>query len=166
MTGNPRAPKTEPKKEYMKVVAVNRRARHDYFIEETLEAGIELHGSEVKSLRTGRVNFADSYARVYEGQCYLIGLQLSTYEKTSVWTPDPVRRRRLLLNKREIAKLQAKSERAGCTIIPLEILFRGSWAKVKLGLAKGKAAHDKRQAIKEALTKREIDRAMKQARRR
>lgn len=158
-------PGTTARKDYFKVVAVNRRARHDYHIEEDLEAGLELHGSEVKSLRTGRVSFADSYARVYEGECWLIGLQLSTYEKTHVQVPDPVRRRRLLLKSREIAKLQAKSERAGYTLVPLELYFKGPWAKVKLGLARGKKEHDKREALKSSMHHREIDRVLKNARR-
>lgn len=152
------------KKTYYKVVATNRRARHDYHIEEAFEAGIELHGSEVKSLRMGRVDFADCYARVYENQCWLIGLQIKTYGHAHVQLPDPVRRRRLLLKRREIEKLRLKSEKSGYTIVPLEIYFKDSWAKVKVGLAKGKAAYDKRQALKESMARREIDRAMKSKR--
>ena len=152
-------------KPFLKVVSVNRRARHEYHIEESVEAGLELHGSEVKSLRTGQVDFADSFARIENGECWLIGLHLKTYEKSFVQVPDPVRRRRLLLKGREIAKLQALSERAGYTLIPLEIYFRGSWAKVKLGVAKGKARHDKRQALKSAEARREIDRTLKARRR-
>jgi len=153
------------RKAYLKVVATNRRARHDYHIEEAFEAGIELHGSEVKSLRQGRVDFADCYARVYENQCWLIGLQIKTYGHAFVQLPDPVRRRRLLLSKREIEKLRVKSEKSGYTIVPLEIYFKGSWAKVKIGLAKGKAMHDKRETLKKDMARREIDRALKSRRR-
>src|SRR5579864_1560377 len=119
----PAAEKRE-KKPYRKIVATNARAHHDYFVEEKLEAGIELHGSEVKSLRTRRVNFADCYARVYENECWLIGLQLSTYEKSHVQVPNPDRRRKLLLSRREIDKLRAKTEQSGRTIVPLEIYFK------------------------------------------
>jgi len=153
------------KKEYRLTVATNAKARHDYFVEEKVECGIELHGSEVKSLRTRRVSFADCYARVYEGECWLIGLQLSTYDKAHVQIPDPVRRRKLLLSKREIEKLRAKSEVAGRTLVPLEIYFKGSWAKVLLGVCKGKTHGDKRQSLKEAEVKRDINRILKSARR-
>src|SRR5688572_21737171 len=134
---------TDEKKDYKKVVATNSKARHDYFVEDTVEAGIELQGSEVKSLRTRRVNFADCYARIYENECWLMGLQLSTYEKTHVQVPEPSRRRKLLLKRREIDKLRAKSETTGRTLVPLEIYFRGSWAKVLLGICKGKTHGDK-----------------------
>lgn len=154
------------KKTYYKVVATNRRARHDYHIEETYEAGIELHGSEVKSLRLGRVEFADAYARVYENQCWIMGLQIKTYGHAHVQLPDPVRQRRLLLKGREIEKLRLKSEKSGYTIVPLEIYFKDSWAKVKLGLARGKQMHDKREAIKQRMASRDIDRALKDRRKR
>jgi SsrA-binding protein len=149
------------KKPYRLTVATNNKALHDYFIEEKIEAGIELHGSEVKSLRTRRVSFADCYARVYEGECWLIGLQLSTYDKAHVQIPDPVRRRKLLLSKREIEKLRAKSEVAGRTLVPLEIYFKDRWAKVLLGVCKGKTHGDKRQSLKEAEVKRDINRMLR-----
>ena len=154
------------KKPYRRVVATNSKARHDYFVEETIEAGIELHGSEVKSLRTRRVSFADCYARVYEDECWLMGLQLSTYEKSHVQVPLPDRRRKLLLKKREIEKLRAKSEVAGRTLIPLEIYFSGPWAKVLLGICKGKTHGDKRESLKAAEVRRDIDRVLRNARRR
>lgn len=144
---------------YFRRVAVNRRARHDYYVEETVEAGIELHGSEVKSLRSQHVDFADSYARVENGECMLIGLQLTPYEKAHVQVPDPTRKRRLLLKKREIRKLWSAAERTGRTLIPLEIYFRGSWAKVKLGICSGKSHSDKRSVLREATVKREMERA-------
>lgn len=150
---------------YFKTVATNRRARHDYFVEETFEAGIELHGSEVKSLRQGKVSFADSFARVDNGQCWLIGLQITPYEKAFVEVPDPVRKRRLLLGKREIEKMEPKSLRGGYTIVPLEIYFKASWVKVKLGLARGKAQHDKRETLKKDMARREVDRILKSRRR-
>jgi SsrA-binding protein len=152
-------------KPYMLTVASNRKAFHEYHIDEKIEAGIELKGSEVKSLRTRRVSFADCYARVYENECWLIGLQLSTYDKANVQIPDPVRRRRLLLSRREIDKLRGKSETGGCTIIPLEIYFKGPWAKVLLGLGKGKTHADKRESLKEAEVRRDIDRTLRSARR-
>ncbi|MCZ7649008.1 MAG: SsrA-binding protein SmpB [Planctomycetota bacterium] len=149
------------KKPYFKVVATNRRARHDYTIEESLEAGLVLHGSEVKSLRAGKVDFADSYARVYEGQCWLVGLRISPYEKAFVEVPIADRRRKLLLKKREIQKLQARMDRAGYTVVPLEVYFHGNWAKVKLGICRGKTKADKRQALRKDEARREVDRAMK-----
>ena len=154
-------PEAAERKPYFKTVATNRRARHDYLVEETLEAGIALQGSEVKSLRMGRVEFADSYARIELGECWLFGLQIKTYEQTFVQVPDPVRKRRLLVSKRELLKLHRLSERGGTTLIPLEIYFKGSWAKVKLGLCVGKTQHDKRQVLRERIAKREVDRAMK-----
>jgi SsrA-binding protein len=158
------AEKKPEKKPYRLTVATNSKARHEYFIEEKLEAGIELHGSEVKSLRTRRVSFADCYARVYENECWLIGLQLSTYDKTHVQVPDPDRRRKLLLSRREIDKLRAKTEQSGRTLIPLEIYFSGRWAKVSLGVCKGKTHGDKRESLKAAEVKRDIDRVLKAAR--
>lgn len=152
------------KKPYRQLIASNKRAFHDYLIEDKIEAGIELHGSEVKSLRTRGVSFADCYARIYENECWLIGLQLNTYDKTSVQVPDPVRRRKLLLNRREIDKLRGKTEQSGRTIVPLEIYFKGPWAKVLLGLGKGKTHGDKRAALKSAEVKRDIDRVLRAAR--
>ena len=156
--------KSAEKEPYRLTVATNSKARHEYFVEEKIETGIELHGSEVKSLRTRRVSFADCYARVYENECWLIGLQLSTYDKTHVQVPDPNRRRRLLLSRREIDKLRAKTEQSGRTLVPLEIYFKGRWAKVLLGVCKGKTHGDKRESLKAAEVKRDIDRVLKAAR--
>lgn len=158
-------PSATEKKEFHKTIATNRRARHDYHVEDTVEAGLALHGSEVKSLRTQQVDFADSYARVDNGECWLFGLQISTYRKSHVQLPDPVRRRRLLLKKREIEKLRQETDMAGRTLIPLEIYFRGSWAKVRLGICKGKTKADKRHTLREKEVRREIDRTMKDRRR-
>jgi SsrA-binding protein len=152
-------------KTYFHRVAVNRRARHDFLIEDSLEAGIELHGSEVKSLRSQTVDFADAYARIENGECRLIGLRLAPYKQARVQLPDPMRTRRLLLNAREIRRLWSATDREGRTLIPLEIYFRGSWAKVKLGICVGKKKGDKRSALREAAVKREMDRAVKSDRR-
>ncbi|HYG73841.1 MAG TPA: SsrA-binding protein SmpB [Planctomycetota bacterium] len=153
-----------PKKPFKQIVATNRKAYHDYLITDKIEAGLELKGSEVKSLRTKNVQFADCYARVYDNECWLIGLQLNTYEKTHVQVPDPTRRRKLLLHRREIDKLRAKTEKSGHTLVPLEIYFHGPWAKVLLGLGKGKTHGDKRAALKAAEVRRDIDRVLRTAR--
>jgi SsrA-binding protein len=160
--------KAEPaseKKEYRRVVATNSRARHDYHVEETVEAGIELFGSEVKSLRTRHVSFADSYARVENGQCWLVGLQLSLYDKAHVQVPEPARKRRLLLTRREINRLRTKTEQSGRTLIPLEIYFKGSWAKVLLAVARGKTHGDKRESLRTAEARRDMDRVLRTAHR-
>ena len=153
--------KKEPKKPYKRSIARNPRARHEYHIEDTVEAGIALSGSEVKSLRTRNVSFADCYARVYEDECWLIGLQISTYDKTSVQVPDPVRRRKLLLKRREIDKLRGRTEKAGMSIVPLEIYFNGPWVKVLLGLGRGKSFEDRRATLKEREMRRDIDRTLR-----
>lgn len=149
---------------YRRVVARNAKARHDYFVEESVEAGIELHGSEVKSLRTRQVSFADAYARVVDEECWLIGLHLTTYDKAHVQLPEATRRRRLLLNRREINKLRAKSEMGGRTLIPLEVYFKGSWAKVLLGICRGKTFGDKRETLRAAEAKRDMERALRRRR--
>jgi len=166
IVNTPAAPKKapEPKKQYSKVVANNRRARFDFHIEDSFECGIALHGSEVKSLRLGKVDFSDSYAYIKDGECWLMGLRISQYEKTFVQVPDVLRKRKLLLKKKEIEKLYAKTEKSGYTLVPLEILFRGSWCKVRIGLAKGKGKEDKRQSIKANEAKREMDRVLKNRR--
>ncbi|MFH0939411.1 MAG: SsrA-binding protein SmpB [Planctomycetota bacterium] len=156
--------KSSEKGSYSRMVATNAKARHDYFIEESVEAGIELQGSEVKSLRTRQVSFADAYARVFDDECWLIGLHLTTYDKAHVQLPESTRRRRLLLNHREINKLRAKSELGGRTLIPLEIYFKGSWAKVRLGICRGKTFGDKRETLRTAEAKRDIERALKSRR--
>jgi SsrA-binding protein len=155
---------TEPK-EFRKTIATNHRARHDYFVEDTVEAGLILRGSEVKSLRTKSVNFADCYARIYENECWIVGLQLLTYDKASVQLPESDRRRKLLLSRREIDRLRIKTERSGLTLVPLEMYFKGSWAKVLLGVCRGKTHGDKRETLKKADDKRQIDRVMRNIRR-
>lgn len=142
-------------KRIKKIIATNRKARFNYSIEDTIQAGLVLHGSEVKSLRTKNVDFSDAYAHIDNGECILIGLHLTTYDKTHIEIPEPSRDRKLLLSKREIAKLQVLVSRSGYTIVPLELYFLGSFAKVLLGVGKGKTHGDKRQALKEKALKRE-----------
>jgi SsrA-binding protein len=153
--------KTVEKKPYKKVIANNPRARFDYIIEDTFEAGIVLDGSEVKSLRTRNLSFADCYARVYDDECWLIGLQISTYDKTHVQVPEPVRQRKLLLSRREIDKLRGRSEKSGMSVVPLQMYFSGPWVKVLLGLGKGKSFADRRSSLKDKEVKRDIDRTLR-----
>jgi SsrA-binding protein len=150
----------------MKIVVQNKKARHDFAILETIEAGIALKGTEVKSLREGRANLRDSYALVEGSEVLLRGLQIMPYSHTSEPTLDPQRDRKLLLNREEIRKLIVKINEKGMTLVALKVYFneRGI-AKVELGLAKGKKLYDKREAITERETKRDVDRAMKRARR-
>jgi len=147
-----------------KVVCQNRKARHEYFIEETFEAGMMLEGPEVKSLRDGRGNLVDSYARVKKGEVFLYNMHISPYPFAHHVNLDPVRTRKLLLTRKEIKRLVGKSEEKGYTMIPLKVYFSGGWAKVEIGLAKGKKKADKRQAIKEKDMKRDMDRERKRDR--
>jgi SsrA-binding protein len=150
----------------MKIVAQNKKARHDYAILETLEAGIALRGTEVKSLREGRANLRDSYALVESGDVLLRGLQIMPYSHTSDRALDPMRDRKLLLNRDEIRKLTGKINEKGMTLVALKIYFNARGiAKVELGLAKGKRLYDKRETIAERESKRDVDRAIKRARR-
>jgi SsrA-binding protein len=135
----------------------NRRARFEYEIIDSYEAGIVLKGSEVKSLRAGKANFQDSYAIVKNGEVWLLSMHINPYEQANQFNHDPVRTRKLLLNKREIGKLQAQSNEQGLTLIPLKLYFKHGIAKVELGVAKGKKLHDKRESIKE----RDMDREMR-----
>lgn len=145
--------------ENIRVVVRNRKARRDFYIERTFEAGIELKGAEVKSLREGKVNLSDAHAVVSGGEIILKNLHISPYKMATMETLDPLRPRRLLLHKREIAKLYVQTEQRGMTLIPLTIYFKGKLAKVELALAVGRKKYDKRQAIIKA----EADRRMKQA---
>ncbi|HJT19030.1 MAG TPA: SsrA-binding protein SmpB [Nitrospira sp.] len=149
-----------------KIVATNRKAFHDYFIEERFEAGIQLQGTEVKSLRDGRVNLQDSYAGVKNGEVFLHHCHISPYSHGNIMNHDPMRVRKLLLHRKEINKLLGKTQQKGLTLIPLRIYFspRGI-AKVELGLAKGKKLYDRRDAIKAREAGREVERALKGARR-
>ena len=153
--------------EPMKIVVQNKKARHDFAILETIEAGIALRGTEVKSLREGRANLRDSYALLEGGEVLLRGLQIMPYSHTSDREIDPLRDRKLLLNREEIRKLSIKINEKGMTLVALKVYFteRGI-AKVELGLAKGKKLYDKREAIAERDSRRDVDRAMKRARER
>lgn len=144
-----------------KLIAQNKKAFHDYHIEETLEAGIALTGTEVKSLRQGRVNLRDSYAAFEKGELYLVGAHISPYSQGNIFNHDPLRKRKLLLHKRELKKLMGKSQVAGYTVVPTKIYFLDGKAKLEIALAKGKALHDKRQALARKEAEREIERAFR-----
>jgi SsrA-binding protein len=146
-------------------VAVNRRARHEYHIDETFEAGIALMGSEVKALRAGKANLLDSFGRVENGEVWLWNVHISPYSPASQFGHEPMRTRKLLLHRTEIARLQGKTKEKGLTLIPLRLYFKNGRAKVELGLARGKKQHDKRDAIREREVRREIDRALSVRRR-
>lgn len=145
----------------MKDVARNRKAFHDYYIEEKVEAGMVLVGTEVKSLRDGKANLRDSYVIVKEGEAYLLNCHISPYSHGNIQNHEPTRTRKLLLKKKEIGKLAAKVAQKGMSLIPLRIYFKGSNAKVEVGLGRGKRFFEKREVIKERESKKEIDRALK-----
>jgi SsrA-binding protein len=144
-----------------KVLAVNRKARHDYEILETLEAGLVLSGSEIKSARAGKVQLRDSYAQILKNEAWLENAHFSPYEQAGLNNLPPIRRRKLLLHRREISRLIGKTQEKGLTLIPLEIYLRGGYAKVKLALARGKREYDKRQAIAARENRREVEQARK-----
>ncbi len=143
------------------MVLRNRRARHDYFILDTYEAGIVLVGAEVKSIRDARANLQDAYARVTDGEVWLYGMHVAPYEFSHTDRPDPMRRRKLLLHRKEILELERATNEKGNTLIPLEIYFNEGRAKVVIGVAKGKAHYDKRQSMAARDAQREAERAMK-----
>ncbi|HNY32266.1 MAG TPA: SsrA-binding protein SmpB [Fibrobacteria bacterium] len=147
----------------MAVHIENRRARHEYFILETYEAGLMLCGTEVKSLRDGRCQLLDSYVAISKGEAWLYNVRIDEYTAGNRWNHEHSRARKLLLHKKEIEGLARSVDRKGLTIVPLEVYFKDSWAKVKVAVCKGKAEHDKRQTKIAADHKREIDRAMKKA---
>lgn len=149
-----------------RTITVNRKARHDYFVEETIEAGLALTGSEVKSLRDGRANLKDSFARIDRGEAVLVNAHISPYEAAARDGHEPTRSRKLLLHRQQIDRLAGKVKEKGLTLIPLRLYFnaRGR-AKVELGLARGKRQYDKRQTIKEREARRETERALRTARR-
>lgn len=147
--------------EAVKQVARNQKAYHDYFIEEKFEAGIELAGTEVKSIRMGNVNLKDSFCLIKDGQLSVLGMHISPYEKGNIFNKDPRRPRRLLMHKREIQRLFAKIKQDGYTLVPLSLYFKGPRVKVEVGLCKGKKNYDKRDATAKRDAAREMDRAMK-----
>ena len=145
----------------VKVVAKNSKAYHDYFIEDKYEAGIELAGTEVKSIRLGHVNLKDSFCVVKDGEMSVIGMHISPYEKGNIFNKDPMRQRRLLMHKREILRLFARIKQDGYSLIPLSVYFKGPRVKLSLGLARGKKLYDKRDSAAARDAKREMDRAIK-----
>ena len=145
-----------------KIIAVNRKARHDYFVEDTFECGIALAGTEVKSLRAGTVNLKDSYCIIKDGELFVISMHISPYEKGNIFNRDPLRQRKLLMHKREINRLFGLVKQDGYSLIPLSLYFKGSRVKLEMGLCKGKKLYDKRQAAAEKDAKRQIERAMKE----
>lgn len=144
-----------------KSVCVNRRARHDYFIQETCEAGLVLQGSEVKSLRDGKANLKDSYARILKGEAFLLNAHISPYSAANRFNHEPTRTRKLLLHKREIRRLTGKVKERGLTLVPLRLYFKNGKAKVELGLARGKKLYDKRETLRRKAVDREVEQSLK-----
>ncbi len=149
-------------REAIKTVAQNKKARHDYFIEETYEAGIALTGTEVKSVRQGKVNLRDSYAYIKDSEVFISGMHISPYEQGNIYNEDPLRDRKLLMHKYEINKLIGHTQQKGLTLVPLQMYFKNSRVKVELAVAKGKKLYDKRQDIASRDAKREINRRIKE----
>ena len=148
-------------KEGMKLVANNKKAYHDFFIEEKYEAGLVLHGTEVKSLRMGKCSIKESHARIENGEAFVYGMNISPYEKGNIFNRDPLRPKKMLLHKQEIMKLNGKLTEKGYALVPLQVYFKDGRAKVELGLAKGKKLYDKRDAIAKKDMKRETEREFK-----
>ena len=148
--------------ESIKIIAKNSKAFHDYFIEDKYEAGIELAGTEVKSIRLGNVNLKDSFCIIKEGQMSVLGMHISPYEKGNIFNKDSRRPRRLLMHKREILRLFGKIKQDGYALIPLSIYFKGPRVKLEIGLAKGKKLYDKRESDAQRQAKRDMDRVMKE----
>ena len=151
-----------PKQQGIKEITSNRKAFHEYFVLERFEAGIELAGTEVKSIRAGNVNLKDAFCTVKNGELFVRGMRVSPYEQGNIFNRDPVRPRRLLMHKREILKLNARIMQDGVALIPLSLYFKDSRVKVELGLCKGKKLHDKRDSEADRQSKRDIDRIIKE----
>jgi SsrA-binding protein len=149
----------------MKTIAQNKKARHDYFVEETYEAGIELCGTEVKSLRAGRVNLKDSWCSIVDGEIFVNGMHISPYEQGNIFNRDPMRVRKLLMHKKEILKLYGTVKQMGYSLIPISLYFKDSKVKLQVGLCKGKKLYDKRADMAERSAKRDMERAIKEQRR-
>lgn len=149
-------------KENMKTIAQNKKAFHDYFVIESMEAGIELCGTEVKSIRSGRVNLKDSWCSIEDGELYIKGMHISPYEQGNIFNRDPMRVRRLLMHKREIMRLFGTVKQDGYSLIPLSLYFKGSKVKVQVGLCKGKKLYDKREDMAARDAKRDMQRAIKE----
>ncbi len=146
----------------IKLIANNKKAYHDYFIEEKYEAGVCLHGTEVKSLRMGKCSIKEAYVRIEKGEMFVYGMHIAPYEKGNIFNRDPLRPKKLLLHKREILKLEQGMQAKGYTLVPLQVYFKDSRAKVEIGLAKGKKLYDKRQDIAKKDAKREMARELKE----
>lgn len=145
-----------------RVMAQNKKAWHDYFVVEAFETGIELCGTEVKSVRLGRVNLKDSWCDIDSGELFVNAMHISPYEKGNIFNKDPIRRRRILMHKREIARLYGLLKQQGLTLVPLKVYFKGPHVKLEIGLCKGKKLYDKREDMARRDAKREADRAMKE----
>lgn len=148
-------------KESVKLIANNKKAYHDYFLEEKYEAGIELHGTEVKSIRMGKCSIKEAFVRIQNGEAYIYGMHVSPYEKGNIFNKDPLRPKKLLMHKTEIRKLVGKLAEQGYTLVPVEVYLKGSLVKVQIALAKGKKLYDKRQDIAKKDMKREAERDFK-----
>ena len=144
-----------------KLVANNKKAYHDYFIDDKYETGIELYGTEVKSIRMGKCSIKEAFVRIENGQVYIYGMHISPYEKGNIFNKDPLRQRKLLMHRREIDKLLSKIKEKGFTLVPLQVYFKGSLVKVEIGLAKGKKQYDKRQDIAKKDQRREAEKQFK-----
>lgn len=144
-----------------KLVAQNRKARHDYTILETVEAGLSLKGTEIKSIRNGRINLKDGFVRFRDGEAFLFNVHISPYDQGNLFNHDPLRSRKLLMHKKQIARLYEESKNKGITVIPLKVYIKNGYAKVLIGLAKGKKEYDKRETLKRKDQEREIQRALK-----
>lgn len=147
------------------LIAQNRKARHDYIVIETIEAGMVLKGTEIKAIRNRRVNLKDGYVRVRDGEAYLVNVHISPYEQGNLFNHDPLRTRKLLMHKKQIAKLTAETKNTGVTLIPLKLYIKNGFAKVLVGVAKGKKQYDKRQDLKQKDMNREINRTLKERQR-
>lgn len=149
------------KKESIRLIANNKKAYHDYFIDDTYEAGVELFGTEVKSLRNGKCSVKEAFIRIERGEVYVYGMHISPYEKGNIFNKDPLRVKKLLLHRYEIHKLEGKIAEKGYTLVPLKVYFKGSLVKVEIGLARGKKLYDKRQDIAKKDQRREAQREFK-----
>ena len=151
----------EKKPDGKKIIANNKKAYHDYFVDETMEAGIQLFGTEVKSLRAGGVNLKDSYCTIEDGELFATGMHISPYEKGNIYNRDPLRDKKLLMHKREILRLLGKVGQEGVTLVPLSLYFKGSRVKVELGICRGKKLYDKRDDLAKKQANRDIERYTK-----
>lgn len=151
----------EKKSEGRKIIANNKKAYHDYFVDETMEAGIQLFGTEVKSLRAGGVNLKDSYCTIEDGELFATGMHISPYEKGNIYNREPLRDKKLLMHKREILRLLGKVGQEGVTLVPLSLYFKGSRVKVEIGICRGKKLYDKREDLAKKQAARDVERYTK-----